>query len=275
MKKIFGLSLLSVAALLLVACPGPDKDEFPTSDYVLEKAGNVNLNLAMVYVQGGEFVMGATPEQTGARDDEKPAHKVKLSTYCIGKYEITQAQYQAVMGENPSSFKGDDLPVEQVSWLKAVEFCNKLSALTGHKYVLPTEAQWEFAARGGVKSKGYLYSGSNDINEVAWYMENSGVKDTLKGGSTHPVGTLKANELGIHDMSGNVWEWCADWYGPYTTDSVTVVTDPTGAPETSGQRVLRGCGWDYKASSCRVSKRGAAKPDFYVYIDGFRVARVR
>lgn len=270
MKKYLGLGLLSLAVLLLVACKDPDEpkpEPKPTKDYV-EKAGDLNLNLAMVHVDSGTFDMGATPDQVeGVREDEKPVHKVTLSSYYISKCEITQAQYQAVMGKNPSSFRGENLPVEQVTWLDAKEFCEKLSALTGKKYVLPTEAQWEFAARGGTKSAGYQYSGSNDVNEVAWYMENSGVRDTVKGGSTQIVGTKKANELGIHDMSGNVWEWCSDWYGLYKADAVT---DPTGMAD-GDKRVMRGGGWDYKSKSCRVAHRGGAAVDYFWNIIGFRV----
>jgi formylglycine-generating enzyme required for sulfatase activity len=168
----------------------------------------------MVLVEGGTFQMGSD-----VYSGEKPIHQVTLSTFSMGKYPITQSQWQKVMGSNPSHFKGDDLPVEQVSWEDAQQFINKLNSMTGKTYRLPTEAQWEFAARGGTKSKGYEYSGSNNANEVAWYDDNSGKKTQL-------VGQKAANELGIFDMSGNVWEWCSDWYGDYSS---ATVTNPTGA----------------------------------------------
>lgn len=165
----------------------------------------------MIYVEGGTFVMGATAEQgPDAESDERPAHKVTLSSYAIGKYTVTQALWKAVMGENPSYFKGDSLPVEQVSWDDCQEFIKKLNNITGKTFRLPTEAEWEFAARGGNSSKGYKYSGSNNVDEVAWYTCCSDLK-------THPVGTKNPNELGIFDMSGNVWEACSDCYQPYSS----------------------------------------------------------
>ena len=199
----------------------------------------------MVPVEGGTFTMGATAEQGGdAYDSEKPAHKVTLSSYAIGKYEVTQALWKAVMGDNPSRFKGGDLPVENVSWNDCQEFLKKLNSLTGQQFRLPTEAEWEFAARGGRKSKGYKYSGSNDLAEVAWYGDNSNRQ-------THPVGVKKPNELGIYDMSGNVREWCNDWFGDYSSSAVS---NPSG-PSSGGYRVRRGGGWDYLATFCRVSSR--------------------
>ena len=205
------------------------------------------LNLQMVYVEGRTFTMGATPEQGSyVDDDEKPAHKVTLSSYYIGKYEVTQAQWRAIMGKNPSRFTGDNNPVEIVTWYEAQEFCKKLSQLTGKKYRLPTEAEWEYAARGGKKSKGYKYSGSNTIGDVAWYYENSGSK-------THPVGQKQPNELGIYDMSGNVKEWCSDWYSSSYYSS-SPQTNPTG-PTNGTYRELRGGAWGAISSACRVADR--------------------
>ena len=210
-------------------------------------------NTEMVYVKGGTFTMGCTAEQgSDCYSNEKPAHSVTLSSYYIGKYEVTQALWQKVMGSNPSNFSGcADCPVEEVSWDDCQEFIRKLNQMTGKKYRLPTEAEWEYAARGGsrgVSHTPFKYSGSNDIDAVAWYDNNSGSK-------THPVGTKRANELGIYDMSGNVWEWCSDWYGSYSSSAVT---NPTGA--MSGEfRVCRGGGWSYFGDLCRVSLR----PDYY------------
>jgi formylglycine-generating enzyme required for sulfatase activity len=209
----------------------------------------------MILVEGGTFNMGGN-----VHGDEKPIHKVILSAFSIGKYPITQAQWKAVMGNNPSHFKGDDLPVETVSHDDIQEFLRKLNQLTGKTYRLPTEAQWEFAARGGNKSKGFEYSGSNNLNDVAWFGENS-------GGKTHSVGKLAANELGIHDMSGNLWEWCADWYDSYSS---AAVTNPTGAATGTG-RVLRGGGWGNVSVFCRVAFRFSGSPSGRRHSFGFRV----
>ena len=199
----------------------------------------------MVEVRGGTFRMGATSEQgCDAYDWEKPVHSVTLSGYYIGKTEVTQALWKAVMGSNPSYFKGDDLPVECVSWDDCQEFIRKLNSLTGQHFRLPTEAEWEFACRGGNNSLGYKYSGSDNIDNVAWYDGNSGDK-------THPVATKSANELGIYDMSGNVWEWCCDWYGDYTSGALT---NPKG-PESGSLCVLRGGCRLYSAGDCRSSNR--------------------
>lgn len=198
----------------------------------------------MVWVDGGTFRMGATSEQGSEISDEKPVHSVTLSGYYIGKTEVTQALWQAVMGSNPSYFEGDDLPVEQVSWDDCQEFIRKLNSLTGQNFRLHTEAEWEFACRGGNNSRGYKYSGSNYIDNVAWYDGNSGDK-------THPVATKSPNELGIYDMSGNVWEWCADWYGDYSSGRQT---NPKGPYDGSG-RVIRGGGWNGIARGCRSSFR--------------------
>ena len=219
-------------------------------------------DIAMVYVSGGTFTMGATSEQgSDAENDEKPAHSVTLSGYYIGKYEVTQELWKAVMGSNPSYFKGDNLPVENVSWNDVQEFLRKLNAMTGKRYRLPTEAEWEFAARGGNSSRGYKYSGSNSLGSVAWYYDNS-------GGRTHAVGTKSPNELGIYDMSGNVREWCQDWYGSYSSSSQR---NPKG-PNSGSSRVNRGGGWDFNAWSCRVSVRYSHAPGSRISNLGFRLA---
>ena len=203
----------------------------------------------MVYVAGGTFIMGGTSEQgSDAYDDEKPTHSVTLSSYYICKYEVTQALWRAVMGSNPSGFKGDNLPVENVNWDDCQTFINRLNSYTGRNFRLPTEAEWEFAARGGNCSRHYKYSGSNNIGDVAWYDGNSN--------RTHPVGTKQANELGLYDMSGNVWEWCSDWYGSYSFYSQN---DPTG-PNSGSYRVLRGGSWSDLARFSRSSIRFYSSP---------------
>ena len=204
----------------------------------------------MVYVEGGTFDMGATTEQgSDAYSDEKPVHSVTLSGYYIGKCEVTQELWEAVMGSNPSWFKGAQYPVEHVSWNDCQEFVSRLNSLTGRTFRLPTEAEWEYAARGGNKSRHYKYSGSGNIGYVAWYYKNS-------GSTTHAVGTQTANELGIYDMSGNVCEWCSDWYGGYSAGSQT---NPQG-PSSGSARVLRGGSWSDYARYCRVSYRYCGDP---------------
>ena len=233
------------------------------------------LSFDMVYVEGGTFRMGGTEEQgEDAWVGEKPVHSVTLSDYYIGKYEVTQGLWKAVMGtgveeqmekagESDLYGVGDDYPMYYVSWDEAQEFVSKLSELTGKNYVLPTEAQWEYAARGGVKSRGYKYSGSNTIDDVAWYAGNSET-------AAHPVGTKLPNELGIYDMSGNVWEWCSDWYSDYSDVSQT---DPTG-PSSGSFRVFRGGSWFNSAGRCRVSNRHDGDPGYRTDNLGFRVALV-
>ncbi len=205
------------------------------------------VSFTMVDVEGGSFTMGATSEQgSDAYKWEKPVHKVTLSNYAIGETEVTQALWQAVMGSNPSRFTGDEQrPVEQVSWNDCQTFIKKLNQLTGENFRLPTEAEWEYAARGGKSSRGYKYSGGNNIDDVAWYTSNS-------SSITHVVKTKKANELGIYDMSGNVWEWCSDWYGEYSSSAQT---NPKG-PYSGSSRIIRGGGFINGAGSCRVSLRG-------------------
>lgn len=174
---------------------------------------------------------------------------------------MTQALWEAVMGSNPSYRRGDNLPVEQVSWDDCQEFIQKLNQLTGKQFRLPTEAEWEYAARGGRKSRGCKYAGGNDIGAVAWYKYNS-------GGNTHPVGMKQPNERGIYDMSGNVWEWCSDWYGDYTSSSLS---DPQG-PSSGSRRVGRGGCCFNDVRYCRVSIRINRTPDFRYYGLGLRLS---
>lgn len=220
------------------------------------------VSFKMIAVKGGTFTMGATSEQTGADSDESPTHSVTLSDYYIGETEVTQELWSAVMGSNPSNFTGNmQRPVEKVSWNDCQTFISKLNELTGETFRLPTEAQWEYAARGGNQAQGRLYSGSNTIDDVAWYTSNS-------SSTTHPVKTKAPNELGIYDMSGNVWEWCSDWYGSYSS---AAQTDPTG-PSTGSYRVLRGGSWYSIATGCRVADRGSSAPTNSGIYLGLRLA---
>ena len=199
----------------------------------------------MVFVEGGSFTMGCTPEQGNEGIfSSKPAHKVTLSSFLIGRYEVTQEEWQAVMGSNPSTYLGIKCPVQNVSWKDCQMFIRKLNEITGKQFRLPTEAEWEYAARGGNRSLGYKYSGSNYLDQVAWYIENSGKK-------IHDVGQKSPNELGLYDMSGNIWEWCLDWYGAYPSYSQT---DPTG-PSSGPKRVCRGGDMSSDDLECRVSYR--------------------
>ncbi len=249
-------------------------DETKTEYVTVQKNSTSSLNFYfapastgddnMVFVQGGTFQMGSNEEA-----DEKPIHTVTVNDFYIGKYEVTQKEWKEVMGKNPSNWKGDELPVERVSWYDAVEFCNKKSEKEGlqkcysgsgknitcnfnaNGYRLPTEAEWEYAARGGNKSRDYTYSGSNSIGDVAWCSSNSGSK-------THPVGKKQSNELGIYDMSGNVWEWCNDWY-----DSNYYSSSPRNNPPGASvgfYRVFRGGGWRGSAGDGRVADRRYHNP---------------
>ena len=208
----------------------------------------------MIYVKGGSFTMGCTSEQENDCDNSNtPAHSVTLSDFWMGETEVTQALWKAVMRSNPSHLKGDDLPVENVSWFDCQEFIQKLNSLTGKNFRLPTEAEWEYAARGGNKSKGYKYAGGDTIGDVAWNAYNGGF-------TTHPVKGKKANELGIYDMSGNVEEWCSDWYDKY---SISSQTNPTGSSlALYKERVLRGGSWR-DTRGCQVDSRGHYNPNYH------------
>lgn len=221
------------------------------------------INLRMVYVEGGTFTMGCTGDQgDDCNNDEMPNRMTTVNSFYIGILEVTQSQWEKIMGtsihkqrdkastEFPLRGVGYDYPMYYVSWGEAKEFCARLSRLTGKKYSLPTEAEWEYAARGGNKADGTKYSGTSNIYEVAWYNGNS-------GGSTHPCGTKTPNALGIYDMSGNVYEWCEDWYGPYLNYDTN---NPKGA-STGSYRVLRGGGWSSDTKSCRISYRNKSYPD--------------
>jgi len=259
-------------------------------------------SIEMIFVEGGIFTMGATPEQEKfAYDYEKPAHQVTLSSFSIGKYPVTQAQWKDVMGNNPSKFKNANSPVERVSWHDTKVFIGKLNEKTGKNYRLPTTAEWEFAARGGIKSMGFKYSGSNNADDVAWYENNSEEK-------TQPVGTKQPNELGIFDMSGNVWEWCEDVGYRYSSEAKTNPKGPrwfdskqqaeeeggvgivertvmergifrtyfvetySGALKSDNVRVIRGGCWWHNANSGRVSCYNSSPPGSSGNDVGFRIA---
>jgi len=232
----------------------------------------------MVRVEGGTFQMGTV---NGGYDDVRPVHTVTVKNFYMGKYEVTQKEWYEIMGNNPSEFKGEKLPVENVSWSDAIDYCNRRSIREGltpaysssgdtitcnwnaNGYRLPTEAEWEYAAKGGNGSPGnYTYSGSDNIGDVAWYDGNSGKK-------TQPVGTKAANSLGIHDMSGNVWEWCWDWYGSYSSGSQI---DPKGAV-SGAKRVVRSGSWSIDAGGVRSAFRGYSTPSDRYYVVGFRLVR--
>ena len=254
------LLIIIAAIMLLFGCK---------KENVFNEKTNLSLTVngvsfEMVYVEGGTFDMGATSEQgSDAESNEYPVHSVTLSGYYIGKCEVTQELWEAVMGSNPSNFRGAQNPVESVSWNDCQNFIKKLNSLTGRTFRLPTEAEWEYAARGGNKSSHYKYSGSDNIHDVAWYDDNSGAK-------TRPVGTKSPNELGIYDMSGNVWEWCSDWYGDY---SAGAQTNPQG-PSSGSLRVLRGGGWYGSARYCRVSQRSGPVPYYSCSDGGLRLVLV-
>ena len=230
-----------------------------------KKAIKQLLSQYFVPVDGGFYTMGCTIEQKGLCDaDESPAHRVSLRSYFIGKTEVTQELWKLVMNNNPSHYKGDNLPVESFSWLEAHIFISTLNAAVGAKYRLPTEAEWEFAARGGNKSGKYRFSGSDALEKVGWFGRNS-------GGKTHPVGILESNELGIYDMSGNVWEWVNDWYGDYGSNEETC---PIGQKFGCG-RVIRGGSWNNNGGTCRTSNREMLLPQNGFSDLGFRLVSSR
>jgi len=231
-------------------------------------------DLSLILVEGGEFLMG---DDNSEYKSEKPAHRVAVSSFYIGEYPVTQRLYEAVMGKNPSRFKGPGRPVENVSWQDARDFIRKLNERAdvqaflrqleppGAAFRLPTEAEWEYAARGGRYSEGYLYAGSDRLEQVGWYNENS-------GGETKEVGQLLGNELGLHDMSGNVWEWCEDvWHDNYKG------APADGSAWLSGgdpvRRVLRGGAWGSIAGGTRRSGRDWSSDEDRFDVNGFRLAR--
>jgi len=255
---------MAIVTVILNVCCNNGKEKPSASETNASEQSVVN-DTAMVFVEGGTFTMGCTQElDSECRSNERPPHSVTIGDFLIGKYEVTQRLWKQVMGDNPSRFQDDEnLPVESVSYFGIKEFLIELNRQTGKKYRLPTEAEWEFAARGGNKSYGYKYSGGNDADYVAWYGTNIE--------KTQPVGTKSANELGIYDMSGNVWESVNDWAEDYTTEAKT---NPTGPPFNYAStffRVIRGGGWGDNVTNCRVFARSPFTTDESEYV-GFRLA---
>ncbi|MBR5674782.1 MAG: SUMF1/EgtB/PvdO family nonheme iron enzyme [Muribaculaceae bacterium] len=237
-----------------------DDEQPKTKEELLKK-----LISDMVLVEGGIFIMGATPEQEDdAWELEFPAHQVKLSSFYMCRVEVSQALWDAVMGSNPSSCQGWNRPVETVSWDDCNKFINRLNEITGITFRLPTEAEWEYAARGGNRSGHYMYAGSNELDKVAWYNENSEA-------TTHPVGGKQPNELGLYDMSGNVWEWCVDWQNFYSDD---IQINPVGDYQSQG-RVMRGGCWKQSDTLCRVSFRGVSAPEMRTSECGLRLVATK
>ena len=222
-----------------------------------------NVEFEMIPVDGGTFEMGGTVEQRSEfGSTDRPVHKVVVSNYYIGKTEVTRNLWKAVMGEDSGDWLIDDLPVDWVSWKQCQEFIRRLDSITGAKFRLPTEAEWEFAARGGNKAKKqYRYSGGFEYEEYAWLYQNGENR-------SHPVAQLKPNDLGVYDMSGNVWEWTNDWYADYSAETQI---DPLG-PDTGSVKVVRGSSWDNVVGNARLSKRDARDPEYSFYDCGFRLA---
>jgi len=237
-------------------------------DLPSEETFTINgVKFEMVYVEGGTFQMGYNASRDGEYADylasSKPLHTVNLDGFWIAKTEVTQAQWKAVMENNPSHFKGDNLPVENVSWNDCQEYIKKLNAKTAKKYRLPTESQWEYAARGGNKSKNFKYSGSNNIDEVVWNITNSGAK-------THDVGSKRANELGLYDMSGNVWEWCIDGYDKNFYETVEANMKNPINNRIKERFVWRGASWNNYSSYSRIAVRNYDDITFKSNNGGFR-----
>lgn len=245
------INISDATRLISYLLTGEELEPKPDNEFETETITVNGVTFDMVSVEGGTFMMGATPEQGDeALDKEKPVHRVTVSSFAMSQTEVTQELWQAVMGNNPSHFTGDPKrPVELVSWNDCQTFITQLNQLTGKRFRLPTEAEWEYAARGGNRYKVTRYAGSNNIDEVAWYDANS-------DNTTHPVATKAPNELGLYDMTGNVWEWCQDWYALYSADDQT---DPTG-PETGNNRVLRGGCWNGGTNYDRISFRDNFRP---------------
>ena len=246
----------SLLLLVLVSCSG-NKD-------VNVKEYTVNgVTFKMIAVEGGTFVMGSAENAPGAESDEYPAHKVTVGNFNLAETEVTQELWMAVMGNNPSGYTDDaQLPVESVTWVDCQQFISKLNEITGDSFRLPTEAEREYAATGGPPSKGHLPRGNHTLANVGWYKDNAEERP-------HKVKLLAPNELGLYDMSGNIWEWCSDWHGNYTAEDAV---DPQGAAEGK-TRVVRGGSWLVDAAICRPADRSSGAPRGGGCIVGFRLAQ--
>ena len=271
------VGISDVTCLVDYLLSGSWGDEPVNPDEPVTESFTVNgVTFTMVAVEGGTFTMGATAEQGSETDNnEKPTHEVTLSSYCIGQTEVTQELWQAVMGSNPSNFNGGNYgtnlqrPVEMVSWNDCQTFIAKLNQMTGKTFRLPTEAEREFAARGGNLSQGYKYAGSNTIGDVAWCWNNIPSQTNGDAGyGTQTVATKAPNELGLYDMSGNVWEWCQDWFDWYSSEAQT---NPTG-PTSGSSRINRGGSWCNSPWYSRVSGRINYAPMFTHNNLGLRLA---
>ena len=265
-----GLVNISDISALIHQVLNAGNPEVISTDIVTEVINVGGVKFQMVFVEPGTFIMGAADDDIDAADRERPAHEVTLTGFYMGATEVTQQLWVSIMGNNPSDFNDNpQRPVDFVSWDECQQFITLLNQKTGKNFRLPTEAEWEYAAKGGNRSKGYRYAGSNDIDEVAWYEVNSydvGMESPDFG--SHAVGTLKPNELGLFDMSGNVMEWCQDNYGPY---SGAPQTDPTG-PVNGNYKVTRGGSWGGGAPYCRVTYRGSGTaPSSKGHYRGFRL----
>ena len=232
------------------------------SDLLFEVKG---VQFKMKYVEGGSFIMGAQDNDNEAHYWEKPSHWVKIDSFYMSETQVTQMLWNLVMKEGPFSFKGNANPVESVSIHECNVFIKRLNAITGRKFSLPTEAQWEYAARGGNKSKGYIYAGSNQLDKVSWYRDNSDSK-------THQVATKEPNELGLYDMTGNVWEWCNDFYND-NYYSISPQDNPNG-PLSGDEYVIRGGCWLNSPKGCRITSRAHKSPSYFSNIIGFRLVLV-
>lgn len=254
--------LLLVLFVFCFGCISAQKQEKPKKlEFTVE-----GITFEMILVEGGRFMMGDEVENDiDCYEDEAPIHRVTLADFYIGKLEVTQELWRAVMHYNPSHFRGYKNPVENISWEDCQLFINRLNKLLGQNFRLPTEAEWEYAARGGNKSRGFMYSGNKKIKKVAWYWDNSKRNE-------HPVAYLMPNELGLYDMSGNVYEWCYDWYeDKYPTESQVNPKGPKNEKNKLFRRVIRGGSWATVKHFCRVANRDSGNPNLGTSTSGFRI----
>ena len=258
MKNIIPTLLLSLLLATISCSTISNNGKIKYKNYTVN-----GVEFRMIAIDGGTFTMGSAEGAAGAEKDEFPAHKVTVDNYFLAETEVTQELWTAVMGNNPSGYTDDALlPVESVTWVDCQNFIGKLNELTGASFRLPTEAEWEYAARGGKHSKGYIYCGSDTLAHVGWYKENAGERP-------HKVKQLAPNELGLYDMSGNIWEWCSDWHAEYSADDAN---NPQG-PQEGRTRVVRGGCWLMDAPICRPADRSSGAPRGGGCIVGLRLAQ--